>query len=275
MDTQIMLGLAPAAARPEATSALVIGFGSGVTTRVLADVPGMQRVRVVEIEPAVLSMSGLFARVNDSVLRRPTVSAVVDDARSALQLRRDLFDVIVSEPSNPWVAGVATLYTPEFFRIVQSRLAPGGVFSQWVQLYQLPLPVVAGIVRNVRAVFPHVEVWFSSRLDLMILGSDRPLTYDRAWIGRLLTPGTELGELSRARLGIDSVGDHSGRHLLDDDGVAQLAARGPDALRGERHHVRGQRPPRPATLAPPRGVAVRRRAGGAAGRPARPRGSAP
>src|SRR6266566_3534372 len=69
MDTQIMLGLAPAAARPEATSALVIGFGSGVTTRVLADVPGMRRVRVVEIEPAVLSMSGLFASVNDSVLR--------------------------------------------------------------------------------------------------------------------------------------------------------------------------------------------------------------
>src|SRR5437899_946298 len=92
MDTQIMLGLAPAAARPEATSALVIGFGSGVTTRVLADVPGMRRVRVVEIEPAVLSVSGLFARVNDSVLARPTVSAVAADARSALQFPRDRFD---------------------------------------------------------------------------------------------------------------------------------------------------------------------------------------
>src|SRR5207237_757170 len=123
---QIMLGLAPAAARPEPTSALVIGFGSGVTTRVLADVPGMRRVRVVEIEPAVLSVSGLFAGVNDSVLARPAVSAVADDARSALQLRRDLFDVIVSEPSNPWVAGVATLYTPAFFPIVRSRLVDGG-----------------------------------------------------------------------------------------------------------------------------------------------------
>src|SRR6266566_2148836 len=113
-----------------------------------------------------------------------------------------------SPPSNPWVAGVATLYTPEFFRIVRSRLADGGVFSQWVQLYQLPLPVVAGIVRNVRSVFPHVEEWFSSSLDLMILGSDQPLTYDRAWIGRLLAPGTGLRELSRGWLGIDSVGDH-------------------------------------------------------------------
>jgi len=234
MDTQIMLGLAPAAARPEPTSALVIGFGSGVTTRVLADVPGMRRVRVVEIEPAVLSVSGLFAGVNDSVLARPAVSAVADDARSALQLRRDLFDVIVSEPSNPWVAGVATLYTPEFFQIVRSRLVDGGVFSQWVQLYQLPLPIVAGIVRNVRAVFPHVEVWFSSSLDLMILASDRPLRYDRAWIGRLLAPGTALGGLSREWLGIDSVGDHFGRHLLDENGVAQLAERGTLTHRDDR-----------------------------------------
>lgn len=234
MDTQIMLGLAPAAARPEATSALVIGFGSGVTTRVLADVPGMRRLRVVEIEPAVLSVSGLFAHVNDSVLARPTVSAVADDARSALQLRHDVFDLIVSEPSNPWVAGVATLYTPEFFQIVRSRLTDGGVFSQWVQLYQLPLPIVAGIVRNVRAVFPHVEVWFSSSLDLMILASDRPLRYDRAWIGRLLAPGTPLGGLSREWLGIDSVGDHFGRRLLDEAGVAQLAERGTLTHRDDR-----------------------------------------
>src|SRR5438309_9616030 len=234
MDTQIMLALAPAAARPEATSALVIGFGSGVTTRVLADVPGMRRVRVVEIEPAVLSVRGLFARVNDSVLARPIVSAVTDDARSALQLRRDQFDLIVSEPSNPWVAGVATLYTPEFFQIVRSRLADGGVFSQWVQLYQLPLPVVAGIVHNVRAVFPHVEVWFSSSLDLMILASDRPLRYDRAWIGRLLAPDTPLGGLSREWMGIDSVGDHFGRRLLDEAGVAQLAERGTLTHRDDR-----------------------------------------
>src|SRR5207302_4830972 len=88
MDTQIMLGLAPAAARPGPASALVIGYGSGVTTRVLADVPGMQRVRVVEIEPAVLAMSRLFVRVNDTVLARRNVSVVVDDARSALQIDR-------------------------------------------------------------------------------------------------------------------------------------------------------------------------------------------
>src|SRR5438876_4905692 len=134
MDTEILLGLAPAAARPGPVSSLVIGYGSGVTTRVLADVPGMQRVRVVEIEPAVLAMSRLFVHVNDTVLARRNVSVVVDDARSALQIDRARYDVIVSEPSNPWLAGVATLYTPEFFRIVRARLTDDGVFCQWVQL---------------------------------------------------------------------------------------------------------------------------------------------
>jgi len=225
MNTQIMLGLAPAAARPEPASALVIGFGSGVTTRVLSQVPGMRRVRVVEIEPAVLAMSGLFQGVNDSVLARRTVEAVVDDARSALQLHDDRFDVIVSEPSNPWVAGVATLYTPEFFRIVRSRLAEDGVYCQWVQVYQLPLPVVASVVRNLRAVFPHVEVWFSSSLDLMVLGSGRPIRYDRAWLARLLAPATSVGALSREWLGVDSAGDHFGRRLLGEAGAARLAER--------------------------------------------------
>src|SRR5437870_2471229 len=225
MDTEILLGLAPAAARPGPASALVIGYGSGVTTRVLADVPGMQRVRVVEIEPAVLAMSRLFVRVNDTVLARRNVSVVVDDARSALQIDRARYDVIVSEPSNPWLAGVATLYTPEFFRIVRDRLTDGGVFSQWVQLYQLPTPVVAGIVRNLAAVFPHVQIWFSSPGDVIVLGSTQPLRYDRTWLERLVGPRSALGELGREYLGVDQLDDYFGHLLLGTAGVGQLLAR--------------------------------------------------
>ncbi len=226
MNTQIMVGLAAAAARPHPASALVIGFGSGVTTRVLADVPGMRRVRVVEIEPAVLEMGRYFAGVNDSVLTRPGVAALVDDARSALQLEKQRYDIIASEPSNPWVAGVATLYTPEYFRIVRSRLADDGVFCQWLQIYQLPLDVAAGIVRNLRQAFPHVEVWFSTGVDLQILASGRPLRYDRAWLERLFDAKTAIGVLSREWLGIDSAGDHVGRRLLGEAGATLLSTRG-------------------------------------------------
>ncbi|PYP38057.1 MAG: hypothetical protein DMD34_03350 [Gemmatimonadetes bacterium] len=234
MNTQVLVGLAPAAARPNPASALVVGFGSGVTSRILADVPGMRRVRVVEIEPAVLQMGSFFAGVNDAVLTRAGVATVVDDARSALQLRDERFDIIASEPSNPWVAGVATLYTPEYFRIVRSRLADDGVFCQWLQLYQLPLDVAAGIVRNLREVFPHVEIWFSTNMDLQILASGQPLRYDRAWLTRLFDPRTPIGILSREWLGVDSAGDHFGRRVLGEAGTALLSRRGTLVHRDDR-----------------------------------------
>ena len=225
MDTQIMIGLAPIVAHPAATSAFLIGQGTGVTTRVLATVPGMTRVKVVEIEPAVLAMDSFFQSVNDTVLSRRNVRVVVDDARSALQLDPDRYDVIVSEPSNPWVAGIATLYTPEFFRIAKSRLAEDGIFCQWIQLYQLPLPIVAGIVRSLHEVFPHVNVWFGSTSDLVVLASLRPISYDRQWLGQLVGPGGRLHGLSREWLSIESTDQYFGRMLLSDSGVARLIAR--------------------------------------------------
>jgi hypothetical protein len=185
----------------------------------------MKQLKVVEIEPAVVAMDRFFTGVNESVLERPGVRVVLDDARSALQLDRTRYDVIVSEPSNPWVAGIATLYTPEFFRIARSRLSNDGVFCQWIQLYQLPLPVVAGIVRSLQAVFPYVHVWFGGTADLVVLASPRPLTYDRQWLGELLGPGGPMHALSREWLSLDSPDDYFGRLLLSDSGVTRLVAR--------------------------------------------------
>src|SRR2546427_4695438 len=225
MDTQVMLGLAPAVARVGAASALVIGYGTGVTAHVLAEVPSVRRLKVVEIEPAVVQMDSFFLDVNGSVLSRPDVRVVIDDARSAFQLDRERYDVIVSDPSNPWVAGIATLYTPEFFRIAKTRLADDGVFCQWIQLYQLPLPIVAGIVRSLHEVFPHVHVWFGGSADIMVLASPRPLTYDPIWLERLLGPGGQLYTLGREWLNLESQGQYFGRMLLGDSGVTRLLGR--------------------------------------------------
>lgn len=225
MDTQVMLGFAPLAARAGATSAFVIGYGSGVTARVVAAAPGMQRVRIVELEPAVLAMDSLFHGVNDRVLSKPNVRAIEDDARSALQLDPQRYDLIVSEPSNPWVAGIATLYTPEFFRIARSRLTDGGVFAQWIQLYQLPLPIVAGIVRSIREVFPHTHVWFGEAHDLIVLASDQPLRYDPAWLALLLDRGGALHDVGREWLLLEGADGYMGRLILRDSGAAELAER--------------------------------------------------
>jgi predicted membrane-bound spermidine synthase len=182
----------------------------------------MERVHAVEIEPAVLAMDPHFRHVNDSAMLRPNVKVVVDDARSALQLSRGTYDLIVSEPSNPWLAGIATLYTPEFYAIARSRLADDGVFGQWVQLYQLPLPVVAGIVRNMQAVFPHVHVWFGGWADIVVLASPQPIRYDPAWLETLFAPGSTIHRLGREWLGMRSPGDVLGHYLIGPAGLPQL-----------------------------------------------------
>ncbi|HEV2671329.1 MAG TPA: fused MFS/spermidine synthase, partial [Gemmatimonadales bacterium] len=170
-------------------------------------------------------MSQFFAHVNDFVLRRPLVSIVTDDARSALQVDTARYDLIVSEPSNPWLAGVATLYTPEFFRIARARLTDDGVFCQWVQTYQVSVPVVATLVGNMQQVFSYVEVWAGVPGDLIVLGSARPFAYSGPALERLFVPHSATGEMIREYLGTDTPTAYLGRRLLAASDVRRLTAR--------------------------------------------------
>jgi spermidine synthase/tetratricopeptide (TPR) repeat protein len=227
MDTQVMLGLLPALAQSRPRRAFVVGFGSGATTRTLADVPGVERVDVAEIERAVLHASPLFRDANRDVLADARVRVIEDDARSALMLAETPYDVIVSEPSNPWIAGVASLFTRDYYRIVARRLAPGGVFCQWLQMYRVTAGAVAVVVANLRAVFPHVEIWFSNASDLMVLASSQPIRWDRVRIAALLAPGTRSGEAARDWLQVSSPDDLLGHFLLGSRGTALFAGGAP------------------------------------------------
>ncbi|HWO88230.1 MAG TPA: fused MFS/spermidine synthase [Gemmatimonadales bacterium] len=222
MDTQVMLGLLPGLAHPEPGRAFVIGYGSGVTARTLADVQGIRELHIAEIEEGVLEASRFFESVNRNVLSDPRVRVINDDARSALQLAGEPYDIIVSEPSNPWIAGVASLYTREFFRIVRSRLAPGGILSQWVQTYRVPVSVVAVIVANLRAVFPHVEIWHSNTSDLIILASDRPIVWRHERVAAHFEAGP-VAEAMRDWIPASVPADLFGYFVLSDIGTTALA----------------------------------------------------
>jgi spermidine synthase len=223
MNTQVLLGALPVMARPRPERAFVIGFGSGTTVRTVVDAPDVREVDVVEIERAVLRSAPLFADVNQDVLADPRVRIIEDDARSALQLGGRPYDVIVSEPSNPWVAGVAGLFTPEFFGIIKSRLAHDGVFAQWVQMYRVDVGVIAVVVANLRQVFPHVEMWYANSADLVLLASNRPLTWDRTRIARFVEPGTPSAASMRDWLLIREPDDLLGRFVMGDRGTGALA----------------------------------------------------
>jgi len=223
MNTQVLLGTLPALVHPRPARALVIGFGSGTTVRTLADAPDVAAIDVVEIERAVLRAAPLFADVNRGVLADPRVRVIEDDARSALQLGGRPYDVIVSEPSNPWVAGVAGLFTPEFFGVVRSRLVEDGVFAQWLQMYRVDMGTVAVVVANLRRVFPHVEMWYANSADLVLLASNRPLVWDRGRVERFLRPGTPSASAMRDWLLIRAPDDLLGYFIMDDRGTAALA----------------------------------------------------
>jgi len=223
MNTQVMIGMLPTLAHPRPARVFQIGFGSGATARAIADAPGVEHLDIVEIERAVIRAAPLFSEINRDVLNDPRVRLIEDDARSALQRTREPYDVIVSEPSNPWVAGIAALYTPEYFRIVRSRLKPGGVFAQWVQTYRVPVGVVAVVVKNMREVFPHVEIWFANTSDLILLASNEPIRWDGARVLALSAPGTATGRAMADWLEVDRPSLLLGRFLLGDSGTAALA----------------------------------------------------
>jgi len=227
MDTQVMLGLLPALAHPKPARVFVVGFGSGTTTRTLADVPGVDRIDVAEIERAVLRASRLFRDANRDVLDDPRVHVIEDDARSALMLATAPYDVIVSEPSNPWIAGVASLFTRDYYRVVARRLAPGGLFCQWLQMYRVTPSAVAVVIANLRAVFPHVEVWYANASDLMVLASNEPIRWDHARVASLLAAGTRTGEAARSWLRVSTPEALLGHFLLGNRGTAAFAGGAP------------------------------------------------
>src|SRR5262245_3740335 len=168
----VFSGLLGPLLRPQTKSALVVGLGTGATAGWLATVPTLQRVDVIEIEPAVLPAARFFDPVNMHPLSNPKVHVIVGDARAVLQTRPATYDIIVSIPSNLYRAGVAALFTEEYYRTVRSRLAPGGLFLQWAQAYDIDADSLAIVHATLLAAFPHVESWQPQSGHLLLVASD-------------------------------------------------------------------------------------------------------
>jgi spermidine synthase len=190
MLTQRLLGLLPLLLHGDARDICVIGLGSGVTVG-SALAPGtVRRADVVEISPEVVEASRFFDHESGNPLSKPGVRLIVGDGRSHLLLTPQRYDVIVSEPSNPWMSGVAALFTREFFEAARSRLKPGGMLCQWAHTYDISAEDLRSIVRTFASVFPQGTMWLIGEGDLLLIGT----TGDgmTAGIGRLAA-ATRLG----------------------------------------------------------------------------------
>jgi spermidine synthase len=181
--TQVMLGLLGAVLHPNPTRALVIGLGTGETAGWLAQVDSIERVDVFELEPTILRVADDCAPANHRVLANPKVHIVIGDARELLQTTASTYDVIASEPSNPYRAGVASLFTREFYAAAAARLNPSGIFVQWVQGYEVRADSLRSIYATLGDVFPAIETWeLDADRDLAYVAGRSALVHDIARI---------------------------------------------------------------------------------------------
>jgi spermidine synthase len=169
MLTQKLLAHLPLLLHPNPRQIAIVGLGSGVTLA-SALVHPIAAVDVIEISPEVIAASAQFADVNRRALDDSRTHLVRGDGRTHLALTSRRYDVVISEPSNPWMAGVAALFTQDFFQTVRERLAPGGIFCQWAHTYDISDADLRSIVATFRSVFPNGTMWLAGDGDLLLVG---------------------------------------------------------------------------------------------------------
>ena len=170
MLTQKLLAHLPMLLHGSAREVCIIGLGSGVTLASVLAHP-VHAVDVLEISPEVVEASRLFSEGRRAPVDDPRTHLVVADGRTHLALSSRAYDVIVSEPSNPWMAGVAALFTKEFFEAARLRLAEHGVICQWVNTYDISLTDLQSVVATFTSAFPHATLWLAGDGDLLLVGS--------------------------------------------------------------------------------------------------------
>jgi spermidine synthase len=171
--TMVLTAALPLAYKPDAKRAAIIGIGTGLTTHTMLGSPALERVDTIEIEPAMADAARAFAARNASAFADPRSRIVFDDAKTYFSTHNERYDIIVSEPSNPWVSGVSSLFTTEFYRHVRRYLNPGGVMVQWFQLYEIDISLIASVLRALAENFPDYAIYAATDSDLLIIAGER------------------------------------------------------------------------------------------------------
>jgi hypothetical protein len=189
----------------------IIGFGSGMPTHTALGDPRVRSVETVEIEPAMVQGAMIFAPQVGRAYADPRSRIVIDDAKSWFAGRRNKYDIIISEPSNPWVSGVASLFSKEFYQFIPHQLKTDGLFVQWVQLYEVDDRLISSILNALTPEFGDYAAWLSNDVDLLIIatpGKQLPSAdYSHILAGVLGSEMARLGISAPEQLAFHKVAD--------------------------------------------------------------------
>lgn len=171
-STMIFAAAFPLALHPDAKVVANIGFGSGLTSHVLLGSSKLERVDTIEIEEAIVQAAKGFRPRVDAVYADPRSHIYLDDAKTYFSSHRSKYDIIISEPSNPWVSGVSSLFTDEFYRMVKTHLSDKGLFVQWFQMYEIDAEIVFSVLKALDKNFSDYALYKSAIDDLIVVASN-------------------------------------------------------------------------------------------------------
>jgi spermidine synthase len=202
MDVQCQrtLGHLPMLLHPSPRRVFVLGTGTGMTLGATVIHPEAERIVLAEIEPGAIGAARAFADYNHAAVDNPKVHVVFDDGRNYLRTTGEKFDVVTADPIHPWSGGAAYLYTLEYFRSVAAHLAPGGIATQWLPIYELTPGDIRTVVRTWAEAFPHTLVWLT-HYDAELVGSNQPVVVDEAALARRLTRPEIARDLAPVEMG--------------------------------------------------------------------------
>jgi len=201
--TMVLAAALPIYYNPTAKHAAVIGMGSGLTTHTLLTSSSLTLVDTIEIEPAIVEAAKGFRPRVELAYTDPRSHIYIEDAKTYFSTHNKKYDIIISEPSNPWVSGTASLFTKEFYRVVKNYLQSDGILVQWIQLYEFNTELVATIVKALSKEFSDYSLYISTDFDLLIVAKNE---------GKLNTPSASLFSQPKLAAELNTIGI---RHSLD------------------------------------------------------------
>lgn len=171
LPTMSLLGHIPMLLHGRPKNVAMVGLGAGTSAGVVLMYDSIQQFDMIEISSAVVRAADeYFTEINYNCLDDPRLNLVIEDAKTYLKVVDKKYDVIISQPSNPWIAGIGGLFTKETFRICKNKLADNGLFVQWFQVYNMSDETVRIIVDTFNSVFPTVTVWKTTENDIILVG---------------------------------------------------------------------------------------------------------
>lgn len=232
VETQVIAGHLGALLHPrEPKNVLLVGAGAAITAGSVLAHP-VERLDMVEIAPAVIDAARLFKEDNRNAVDDPRTRVHIDDAKTFMALADRKYDLVVSVPSNPWVAGVSGLFTRDFFQTVDRHLADDGVLVQWIHTYESNDELIRLVVRTLRDTFPHATTWLGPH-DLVLVASRKPLAFDAERLAqRMAVPDVRA---DMARVGLTDVFALLSKQVHSEDG--QLAFAGPGPINTDDHNL--------------------------------------